>query len=225
MKLLPKGRCLCIKSQKSCSCNNKDSHLQRTPHNMEPQGGSVEKEQNVPNICFRKVLRVKGGTEGNYPIYEPNHISWVLYLLVQTLINSAPSKLYGRHINVRDALFNSRCLISSSLRIRKWKSQMQKRGNSVLFFSLLPAQAGLSFSSLSLSYSTCFSFWSLEILQCSLAMGLTVALNSQSKVRCCVTFQFLLQSKRLYWRKKQRQTNKNTYIRSKWSGKDFNLVL
>lgn len=75
MKLLPKGRCLCIKSQKSYSCNSKDPHLQLTLHNMEPQGGSVEKEQNVPSICFRKVLWVKGGTAGNYPIYEPNHIS------------------------------------------------------------------------------------------------------------------------------------------------------
>lgn len=63
---------------------------------MGAKGGSAEKEENVPNICFRKVLWVKGGIAGNYPIYEPNHISWVLYLLVQTLINSAcPSFMAG----------------------------------------------------------------------------------------------------------------------------------
>lgn len=71
---LPTGRCLCIKSQKSYSCNSKD-HLQWALHNMEPPGGSVKMEENVLNICFPKVLWVKGGTAGNYPIYEPNHIS------------------------------------------------------------------------------------------------------------------------------------------------------
>lgn len=51
---------------------------------MEPYGGSVKKkkEENVLNICFHNALRVKGGTAGNYPIYESNHISWALYLLV-----------------------------------------------------------------------------------------------------------------------------------------------
>lgn len=34
-----------------------------------------KKEENVLNICFHKALWVKGGTAGNYPIYESNHIS------------------------------------------------------------------------------------------------------------------------------------------------------
>lgn len=53
--------------------------------------------------------------------------------------------------------------------------------------------------------------WSLEIRRCSLATGLTLELPILNlKVRCCVTFQFPLQSKG-YSRgkkKKQRQTNK-----------------
>lgn len=53
----------------------KDPHLHSTLHNMELQEGCEEKKENVPNICFHKVLWVKGGTAGNYPIYEPNHIS------------------------------------------------------------------------------------------------------------------------------------------------------
>lgn len=43
-----------------------------TLQSMEP--GSTKKE-NALNICFHKVLWVKGRTAGNYSIYEPNHIS------------------------------------------------------------------------------------------------------------------------------------------------------
>lgn len=74
MKLLPTESYLC-KSQNSYSWNSKEPYLQWTLHNMEPHGGSVEKKENVLNICSRKVLWVKGWTAGNYPIYEPNHIS------------------------------------------------------------------------------------------------------------------------------------------------------
>lgn len=42
---------------------------------METWGGGVKREENVLNICFHKVLWVTGGTAGNYPIYESNHIS------------------------------------------------------------------------------------------------------------------------------------------------------
>ena len=111
----------------------------------------TEKE-NVLHICFCKVLWVKGRTGVNYSIYES------ILNAVFTGPNShkfSPSRLYGRHINAQAVLFNSCCLISSSPRIRKWKSQTQKGGNSVLFLSLLPAQCWQSF--FPLSYSTCFS--------------------------------------------------------------------
>lgn len=80
MKCFPTRQGLLRKSQKHTFVTAK-IHILWAVHNM---GGSAEKEENVLNICFRK-----GRTAGNYPIYEPNHISWVLYLLVQSLINSA----------------------------------------------------------------------------------------------------------------------------------------
>lgn len=88
------------------------------------------------------------------------------------------SKLYRSHINVRAILLNLFCLISSSFPIRKQKYETHKIEKNLLFLSLPSAQAWLSF--FSLSYSTCFSLWSLEIQLCSLAKGLPIPLNFQS---------------------------------------------
>lgn len=65
------------------------------------------------------------------------------------------SQLYRRHINVEARC----CLISSPLRIRKWKCVAEKRANSLLLFALQPAEAHPSLSFiLSFSRSLCLIF-------------------------------------------------------------------
>lgn len=137
-------------------------YLQWTPRNMEPYGGSVKKKKRRKMSWTYAFTRISGWrVEQRETILFMSLITFPERCIYWSKAHKfSLSELYRRHINVRAALFNSRCLISPSFRIRKWKWETQEekiknRGNSLLFYSVWLAGARLSFSFFSLFYPLC----------------------------------------------------------------------
>lgn len=60
-------------------------NLWLTPRNMQPYGHSILKgKKRGREMSWTHAFARIFGTAGNSPIYESNHISWVLYLLVKS---------------------------------------------------------------------------------------------------------------------------------------------
>lgn len=148
---------------------------------MEPYGGSVKKKSGGGVSLTYAFTRISGWrVEQQETILFMSLITFPERCIYWSKAHKfSLSELYRWHINVRAVLFNSRCLISPSLCIRKWKWETQEEKKegihcySTVHDWLEPACHSPLFVILP-------ALWSLEIQQRSLAEGLTVLLNFQS---------------------------------------------